>query len=103
MKDKKTEQERLENKGSDQGPMRKEDVPKNPDNKIDQDFPGYPHNPSRYETVNPGSSEEKETADLHEKDGEKRNYNTDKEKGPDGISDSDGSGNAFDGTERVRE
>ena len=90
-------------KRNESGPIKKEDVPQNPDKKIDQDFPGYPHNPSRYEVVNPETTHEKETADVHEKDGEKRDYYSDKQKQSDGIADDDGSGNAFEGTERVRE
>ena len=103
MKNEQVEKERSSGNTPNSGTIKKEDVPRNPDHKIDQDFPGYPHNPSRYDVVNPGTREDKETADVHEKDGEKRDYYSDKEKQKDGIADDDGSGNAFDGTERVKE
>ena len=85
-----------------EGPLKDEDVPQHPDKKIQQDFPGYPHNPSRYEVINPSNREEEETADLHEKDGEKINYTSDREKTEDNDED-DGSGGAFDATEEVKE
>ena len=44
------------------------DIQKNQDNRIDQDFPGYPHNPSREKIVHPTTSIEKATANLPKKD-----------------------------------
>jgi hypothetical protein len=70
----------------------KEEIKQNPDNKIDQDFNGYPSGPAKDETINPKTEEDKKTADLENKDGEKRIYRqneTDEQ-------DSDGSANAFD-------
>ena len=55
MKNEKVEQDRKSSENPDSGPIKKEDVPRNPDHKIDQDFPGYPNNPSRYDVVNPDS------------------------------------------------
>lgn len=72
--------------------IEKEEIKQNPDNKIDQDFKGYPSGPAKDETINPKTEEEKKTADLENKDGEKRVYNkTDTDE-----QDSDGSANAFD-------
>lgn len=62
----------------------KEEVQKNPDEHIDQDFPGYPHPPSQEKTINPKSKEDKANARLIKKE----KYNNDEQ-------DSDGSANAF--------
>ena len=53
---------------------KKEEISSHPDNKIDQDFRGYPHGPAKDETIKPETGEEKKVADLDNKDGEKRNY-----------------------------
>lgn len=53
---------------------KKEEIKHNPDNKIDQDFNGYPAGPAKDETINPQTEVEKKTADLGNKDGEKRIY-----------------------------
>lgn len=75
-------------------PLRnKEDIRKNPDHKIDEDFEGYPHGPARDETIKPRTAEQKETADLDNKDGEKR---TPERREETDEQDSDGSANAFD-------
>jgi hypothetical protein len=75
------------------GPIKdKEDVARHPDNKIDQDFKGYPHGHAREEIIKPETEEEKKTADLDNKDGEKRSY----KKNETDEQDSDGSANAFD-------
>jgi len=82
----------MKNKGT--SPIRtKEEIKKHPDNKIDEDFEGYPHGPAKDETIHPETKAEKETADVDNKDGEKRNYK--KRKAVD-EQDSDGSANAFD-------
>lgn len=71
----------------------KEEIATNPDNKIDQDFKGYPHGPAQDETITPRTDEQKETADIDNKDGEKR---TPKRKEPAGDEQqSDGSASAF--------
>lgn len=49
------------------GLTEKEEVAKNPDERIDQDFPGYPHSPARERTINPKTSEEKVNANLKKK------------------------------------
>jgi hypothetical protein len=70
--------------------LKKEEIRQNPDNKIDQDFKGYPHGTAKEEIIKPETEQEKKIADLDNKDGEKRTY-----KKPDG-QDSDGSANPFD-------
>jgi hypothetical protein len=57
------------------GPItKKEEVGQNPDNKIDEDFKGYPHGHARDEIIKPETDEEKKIADVKNKDGEKRVY-----------------------------
>ena len=41
-----------------------EDVEKSRDNRIDQDFPGYPHAPSKEELINPETSNQRKTANA---------------------------------------
>ena len=53
---------------------KKEEISENPDNKIDEDFKGYPHGPAKDETIKPVTENEKKVADLNNKDGEKRDY-----------------------------
>lgn len=53
---------------------KKEEVSENPDNKIDEDFKGYPHGQAKEEVIKPETDEEKKIADLDNKDGEKRIY-----------------------------
>ena len=72
---------------------KKEEIRQNPDNKIDQDFKGYPHGTAKDEIITPKTKEEKKIADLDNKDGEKRNYKKDESD----EQDSDGSANAFEG------
>jgi hypothetical protein len=67
-------------------PLSKEDVKKNPDNHIDQDFPGFPHSPANENSINPKTVKDKAGANLIKKE------NTDEQ-------DSDGSANAFGATE----
>jgi hypothetical protein len=82
--------------------MQKKEIPSHPDKHIDQDFPGYPHLPSKENIINPKSKIEKATAALDHKDGKKINKHekplqtkeTDEQ-------DSDGSGGAFSGTEEL--
>lgn len=83
-------------KGNDQ-PIKKMDISKNPDNKIDQDFPNFPHYPGKEEIINPKTKEHEETADLDNKDGEKREY----QQGKVDEGASDGSANAFERSEDV--
>lgn len=78
---------------SKENPIRdKEEIKQNPDNKIDQDFKGYPSGAATDETIKPETKQEKQTADLDNKDGEKRIY----KKSETDEQDSDGSANAFD-------
>ena len=53
---------------------KKEEVRENPDNKIDEDFKGYPHGNAKDEIIKPETDEEKKIAGLDNKDGEKRVY-----------------------------
>ena len=50
----------------------KNEIPANPDNKIDQDFPGFPHGHSDEKIINPSTSAEKKIADTDNKDGDKK-------------------------------
>lgn len=74
----------------------KEEIPQNPDKKIDQDFDGFPGGTSTEQTIKPETPEEEKTADLEHKDGEKRIIKPDQRKGLD-EQNSDGSANAFEG------
>lgn len=75
----------------------KEEVASNPDNKIDQDFPGYPHGHANEETIKPKTKAQKETADVDNKDGEKRENKKTKKTAVIDEQKSDGSANAFEG------
>ena len=50
------------------GIVKKEDVRRNPDEHIDQDFPGFPDPPAREKTINPETEEDKVNANLKKKD-----------------------------------
>lgn len=85
----------------------KNEVRKNPDPKIDQDFPGFPDAPSTRENVKPQTPSEKKSAGTGERDGEK-DLDADKKASatPSGEPHipvkkrrSDGSANAFERTE----
>ncbi len=80
-------------------PMTKADVKNSPDPKIDEDFKGYPAAPSKENVINPKSPDEKKTAALNVKDGEKM----DKEDAEKDEAESDASGGAFEGTENMRD
>ena len=72
--------------------IKKDEIANHPDNKIDQDFKGYPHGPAKDETIKPETENDKKTSDIDNKDGEKRVY----KKNETDEQDSDGSANAFD-------
>ncbi|HJS53009.1 MAG TPA: hypothetical protein VJ765_00655 [Chitinophagaceae bacterium] len=72
---------------------KKEEIKQNPDNKIDEDFKGYPHGPAKDETIRPKTKDEKKVADLGNKDGDEGIY----KKNEIDEQDSDGSANAFEG------
>jgi hypothetical protein len=72
--------------------MSKGDIAKNPDNKIDEDFKGYPHGPAKDETIKPKTKTQKKTADVDNKDGEKKSKS---KKAEIDEQESDGSANAF--------
>ena len=63
--------------------------------KIDQDFEGYPDGPAKNETIKPKTNQQKKTADLDNKDGEKNFNNDSKERVETDEQESDGSANAF--------
>ena len=70
----------------------KDEVHDHPDNRIDQDFKGFPHGNATEKIRKPNKEEDEKTAGLDDKDGEKRFYG----KGETDEQDSDGSANAFD-------
>ncbi len=72
---------------------KKEEIAQNPDNKIDEDFKGYPHGLANDEAINPKTNQQKDIADLDNKDGEKRIYK--KNEMDEQVS--NGSANAFEG------
>lgn len=77
----------------------KQQVQQSNDNKIDQDFPGFPHGQSKENIIQPKTKADAATADVDNMDGEKRSpqyLKTDE-------ASSDGSGNAFTATEEVKE
>lgn len=49
------------------GIKKKEEVRKNPDKHIDQDFPGFPDSPAREKTINPQTPEDAVNANLKRK------------------------------------
>lgn len=75
----------------------KQEVHSHTDNKIDQDFPGFPYGESKEKMITPTTPTEKKAASVEKTDGEKMN----KEEIDEAASDA--SGGAFDGTESVKE
>ena len=51
--------------------LKKEEVQQSNDNKIDQDFPGFPFGQSKENIINPITEKDKKIADVNNKDGEK--------------------------------
>lgn len=82
-------------------PVDAETIENHPDKRIDQDFQGYPHAPAKEELINPKTKEQKKTAAIHVKDGEKMDQKNKKKQT--GKGKSNGSANAFEGTEEVKE
>jgi hypothetical protein len=57
------------------GPIKYPDeVQRNPDPHIDQDFPGYPHLPSDKKSIMPVSKTEKKLAGISKKKASKKTY-----------------------------
>lgn len=83
------------------GPVKAHAIQNHPDKRIDQDFEGYPHAPAKEELINPKTKEQKKTAALNIKDGEKMDQKNKKKQTSE--QDSDGSANAFEGTENVKD
>ena len=76
-------------------PLRdKDEIQRNPDNKIDQDFEGYPQGPAKDETIRPRTETEEQAAGMNKKDGEKRDIKPGDRHSLD-EQQSDGSANAF--------
>lgn len=75
----------------------REEVNKNPDPKIDEDFKGYPHAPAKDELITPKTNTQKKTAATDKKDGEKKDRKEFDKKQETDEQDSDGSANAFEG------
>ncbi len=80
-------------------PMKdKKDIKKNPDHKIDEDFPGFPNGNATEKIITPKTALEKKVAAVNITDGEKVN----KKKGEKDEAESDGSGGAFNATEEMK-
>jgi hypothetical protein len=45
-------------------PMNKSDIASHPDNRIDEDFPGYPHHPSHERDIKAVTKTDKKTAGV---------------------------------------
>lgn len=75
----------------------KKDIPTNPDNKIDEDFPGFPHGNATEKLITPKTDLEKKVAGVNITDGEKIN----KDAGETDEAQSDASGGAFEATENM--
>jgi hypothetical protein len=71
--------------------IKKEEVKQSNDERIDQDFKGFPHEPAKEEVINPKTKEEKLIANV-EKNTQATSFDE---------AASDGSGGAFDATENV--
>ncbi len=84
-----------------------EDRKTNPAKHANQDFTGYPHAPAKKEIIQPETPEQKKTAALNVKDGEKILDPKEKKKSKPSNKineeESDGSADAFDATEQVRD
>jgi len=80
----------------------KKGVLNHPDNHIDQDFKGFPHGTADENIINPGTGTQKKVAAVNTKDGEKINRPPVKKRVIEEPGD-DGSGNAFEATEEVKE
>ena len=79
--------------------INKDDIKNSTDNKIDQDFQGFPGGQAKENLINPKSEEDKKMAALNIKDGEKVNKKQDEVD----EEQSDGSGGAFGETENMRD
>lgn len=76
------------------------EIQQNPDNKIDQDFPGYPHAPSSEKNIRPATKEEKLVAGTLKKE---RTTNKNRKINSQPEIESDGSADAFSRTELSEE
>jgi len=76
----------------------REEIQNNPDKHIDQDFSGFPHAPAKEEVILPRSKQERNGEKVIDPPAKQRNKNSGTDE-----SRSDGSANAFEGTETVRD
>lgn len=79
--------------------INKEDILKSTDEKIDQDFIGFPHGTASENIINPITKLQKKIAAVDITDGEKVNKNA----GEKNEQESDSSAGAFDGTENMQD
>ncbi len=79
--------------------INKEDILKSTDEKIDQDFKGFPHGTASENIISPITKQQKKVAAVNITDGEKVNKNA----GEKNEQESDSSGGAFEGTENMRD
>ena len=79
------------------------ELAKGQDKKTGQDFSGYPHGHAKEKLIKPETRNEKKTAALNVKDGEKMDNTGGRAKKQVDEQDSDGSGGAFSGTESVND
>jgi hypothetical protein len=85
-------------------PIKNEDeVKKNTDPRMDQDFENYANTPSKDSIINPKTKNEKEIADTDNKDGEKMTPKEKKSGKETDEQESNGSGGAFEATEKVED
>jgi hypothetical protein len=73
------------------------------DKKTDQDFPGYPHGTASENMITPENETAKRSAGIHIKDGEKMLKTPARKKREIREDESDGSANAFEGTELIKD
>lgn len=78
----------------------KNEVAGHSDQKIDEDFKGFPGSPSKEKVIKPQTTTEKKTAAVNVKDGEKMEDTSGKNGKDEQYS--EGSGGAFGATEELR-
>lgn len=84
-------------------PIRKTEVQENPDKHIDQDFEGFPHQPSTEGMISPKTKTQRKLAAVGKKDGEKMTTKKEKKSKEKNDDQSLGSGGAFEATELPRD
>lgn len=74
----------------------KDEVSQSSDNKIDQDFPGFPHAPANEKNIRPQTKNEHLVAGTSKKKGENVKNNSQSEGDEDAVSQTEQSGNESD-------